>query len=403
MYAYRRSVVNIVEGAEYINIASKNIARYIGRLGRLTGLPSDVGIGKWIDDCRYRYYDFGFSGVDLIHSFNATCYTSRPWVATFETLIPRFRRALVCRHGPAADFSPLRGDAAVSGAVKAMAAPSCRRLIALSRCAFTMEQALLANFPEHRAAIEAKTTVLLPPQALLAPDPLAGKPDPAQQLRFMFVGTELFRKGGGAVVTAMTRLYRRHPNIRLLLIGGLGGDVAERGDAATPQQRLTRVRAADRSAVTAAIEAGKDWIEYHPALPNDAVLQRMLTAHVGLLPTFSDSFGYSVLEFQAAGCPVISTDSRALPEINDDSVGWIIPVPKNALGEALFSTTAEHAALADAIERGLEAVIDRIAADPLSVRPKAAAAIARIRVAHDPAHYARQMQEIYAQALAGAP
>ena len=35
------------------------------------------------------------------------------------------------------------------------------------------------------------------------------------------------------------------------------------------------------------------------------------------------------MEFQACGLPRITTDVRALPEINNDKYGWLIQVAKN--------------------------------------------------------------------------
>jgi len=73
-----------------------------------------------------------------------------------------------------------------------------------------------------------------------------------------------------------------------------------------------------------------DRITYYEYLPNNEILELMkYKIQVGMLPTRGDTYGYSVLEFQASGCPVISTDVRALLEINNEDCGWIINVPKN--------------------------------------------------------------------------
>ncbi len=241
--------------------------------------------------------------------------------------------------------------------------------------------------------------VLLPPQAPLADGLAASKPDPAVELRCMFVGKQLFRKGGGLIVRVMSRLRREFPNLRLTLIGDLDLDAGSSKERLSPVEAVSRVSAEERKLTASLIRAGQDWITHHRSLPFDAVLKQMAMSHIGLLPTFSDSFGYSVLEFQAAGCPVISTNSRALSEINDDKVGWIIPVPQNALGEALLSTPEEQATLAQAIERGLEDAITRIAADPSEIAAKGKAALLRVRENHDPDAYSRRLQAIYEDAL----
>ena len=68
------------------------------------------------------------------------------------------------------------------------------------------------------------------------------------------------------------------------------------------------------------IAKNSSWIEYHETLPNDVVLEKLKKAHVALLPTWMDTFAYSVLECQACGTPVISTSLRALTEVNSGGV-----------------------------------------------------------------------------------
>jgi len=49
---------------------------------------------------------------------------------------------------------------------------------------------------------------------------------------------------------------------------------------------------------------------------------------LALLPTCAETHGDVVLEAQANGCPVITTDIRTLPEINPSEIGYLIEVPK---------------------------------------------------------------------------
>ncbi|WP_241627814.1 glycosyltransferase, partial [Rosenbergiella epipactidis] len=62
----------------------------------------------------------------------------------------------------------------------------------------------------------------------------------------------------------------------------------------------------------------------------------MSKSHIGLLPTWADTYGYSLLEFMAAGCPVISTNVRALTEINSSDRGYIINLPLNNIKEVFI-------------------------------------------------------------------
>lgn len=147
------------------------------------------------------------------------------------------------------------------------------------------------------------------------------------------------------------------------------------------------------------IKQNLDWITYYPSLPNHEVLELMKKAHVGLLPTYADTYGYVVLEFQAAGCPVITTNIRALPEINDNSKGWIIPVPKNRLGEAIYTTEGDRLKISSAIRNGIEQAVHQIFADKSLLIAKAEKAITGIKESHHPLIFAEKMHKIYLSAV----
>jgi glycosyltransferase involved in cell wall biosynthesis len=121
---------------------------------------------------------------------------------------------------------------------------------------------------------------------------------------------------------------------------------------------------------------------------------------VGLLPTWADTYGLFVLEAQASGCPVITTDVRALAEINNSRIGWLIRVPKDALGEAIYATPENRLELSQKIQAGLEEIIRGIVEDPSVIASKGQAALERIRTEHDPQDYAEKLRQIYQAALA---
>ena len=145
--------------------------------------------------------------------------------------------------------------------------------------------------------------------------------------------------------------------------------------------------------------ANGDWITHYPSLPNEQVLALMVGAHVGLLPTYADTYGMSVLECQAHGTPVITTNVRALPEMNDEHAGWLIEVPRDDLGEGQYTMPEQRALLSASIEAGLERVLHEIFADRASLRRKGTAALEKIEREHNPADFAARMGAIYQQAL----
>lgn len=315
---------------------------------------------------------WGGRGCDVLHFFNRVSFDRRPWVTTFETVLPR--------------WDELRPRAIPLG-LSLMARESCKRLIALSECTRDFQLAFLDEHSKHRDAIAPKITVLHPPQALLTEKPRAA-PGPDETIHFAFVGVDFFRKGGREILRAFDRLLDRGAPIRLTIVSAMHfGDYASltTADDLAEAQRL--------------IAKWPGRIDQFGRLANDGVLDLFRTAHVALLPTWADTYGYSVLEAQAAGCPVLSTDVRALPEINDDVAGWVIPVPKTARGNAAIATAAARDEFSQLLETGIAGAVEAILADPASLAARSAASLARIRAHHDPAAHAAQLRQIYLEAL----
>jgi hypothetical protein len=96
---------------------------------------------------------------------------------------------------------------------------------------------------------------------------------------------------------------------------------------------------------------------------------------------------------------VISTNVRVLPEINDNGKGWIIEVPKNQLGEAIYSTESDRLVISEAIRTGLEKVVHEIFADKSIIPIKSERAILSIKTNHSMEYFSTQMKKIYLNAI----
>ena len=275
--------------------------------------------------------------------------------------------------------------------VDVLAQPACKKIIAMSSCAARMQQDVLSQLSvEERESILQKLVVLHPPQEVLREQIEARNYDLANPIRFILVGAGFFRKGGREILLAFDKLIREEQApIKLCVVSSL------RLDTYAAQETES-----DRAWALEFIKEHSSWIEYHPTLPNEQVIDLIKTCDIGLLPTWAETYGFSVLESQSCGCPVISTDIRALPEINNSNVGWLIHVPKNDMGEALYSTPEERAKLSEQIQTGLEVIIRSIVAEPSVIVQKGQAALDRIRKEHDPKAYADRLRQIYQSALA---
>lgn len=118
-------------------------------------------------------------------------------------------------------------------------------------------------------------------------------------------------------------------------------------------------------------------------------------SHIGLLPTWADTFGYSVLEFQASGCPVITTNVRALPEINNPKLGWMIDLDTNNLGELVINSSEKKQATRRKIIDSLKSIILEALHDKELVKQKAMEALDRIESIHSIERYNQRIKDIY--------
>jgi glycosyltransferase involved in cell wall biosynthesis len=312
--------------------------------------------------------DLGLNRADLLHHFNLLSFASTPYVVTFEDYLPRWNSKSAL-------------------GMRLMAGKQCRRLIAMSRWSYDEQVACLEDFPDVKDAITEKMTILHPVQATRSAH-FPPRPPIDGELRFALVGREFFLKGGMETLRAFERLSNEGYPVKLTLVSPL-----------THGDYITKSTPEDTESARALISKLHRCVTHYERLDNDKVLQLFSESHVSLLPTMNDTYGFVVLESQAAGCPVISTDSCVLPEINDDSQGWLITVPKDANRTALHSSAQELRQLSETIEEGVYATIRRIFADPSTINLKAERAFQRVREQHDPVMIARRQEEIYREAL----
>ena len=384
-YTNLRNIVRKLPEAEYVPV--KDIYSFLRR----GALFVNNRLGKPLFqtfDLNNQYNDFELNKVDILHFSNGISYGRTPWVTTFETFVPRFADLMQRYHGK--QKFPIKMTPMIAKGIEALAQPACKQIIAMSSCAARMQKDILSELPlDQRESILQKLVVLHPPQEVLREQIQARNYDLANPIRFILVGAGFFRKGGREILQAFDKLIREERTpIKLSIVSSL------RLDTYAAQETET-----DRVWALEFIQNHSDWIDYHPSLPNEQVIDLIKTCDIGLLPTWAETYGFSVLESQACGCPVISTDIRALPEINGSKVGWLIPVPKNDMGEALYSTPEERAKLSEQIQTGLESIVRSIVADPGVIAVKGQAALERIRAEHDPQVYAEGLRQVYQAAL----
>lgn len=388
-YAERRLIIRKVSGVDYVEVAdsARRGAYLVSRMNAMVG--REIVSPITLDNI---FYSNRIRGLSLLHLVNAVSFGPTPWVSTFETIVPRFAGNLV-HSWPDPDFRVVASNLLNRAAVRAMSHSRCLGLISLSSCARAIEQDFLANFGRHGDGIDRKLVVLHPPQPLnVTKVRSAASRSSAMPLRLTFVGASFARKGGRELLEALRHLRTACglSNFHLTVVSAMNVDPYATGETARDLEEARRMMAADST-----------WITWHPELRNDEVIDLMRDTDVGLLPTHADTYGYTALEFQSCGVPVVSTDVRALPEINSESCGWLIRVTKNRFGEALYQTAAERSARATEIGQGLIAILGTILRYPQSIEPKGVAALERIRARHDPGAYGERLRAIYEDGISG--
>ena len=382
-YAYQRNVINRLDDVEYVRVRDAfSLTNSIrGRINTRIGKPLFSAF-----DWNNVFYDANLNKVDIFHLWNGVSLGKTPWVTTFETLVPRYASVLEMYQSITHWRKIKKKRWLIKRSLEGLASNACKQIIAMSNAALRIQSRWLETCPEYADAIRDKMMVLHPPQ----PTPLKSfedkKLDIDSVIQFMFVGAHFFRKGGLEILETLIKLKEQYKYpIELIIVSSLG----------TKDYVFPRGETEKTKYVEYLIEENASWITHYPHLPNQDVLRLMRKAHIGLLTTYADTYGYSVLEFQSMGCPVITTNVRALPEINNDNVGWVISVPKNDSGEGLYKTREERMVMSETIRNGLEQIVHKIFSNRSEIIPKANASIARIQHHHDPKKHSLALRKVY--------
>lgn len=387
-YAAKRLFLNKLPNVEYKDIRFYNY--YLWRNAHLWFLRT---IGKLKmspeEQASKLFYDYRAllpTGCGLYHFFNTINYSKKtPWVVSVESGVPWPLEVIKCVESPNADLSSIKNNKYVRRALHYLSLPNCLGLLALSECSRNIQLEILNQFPEYKEKIENKLITLYPPQDLIVKS-ITDKINytkKSNDFTFIYVGRDFFRKGGRETVQVLTELRKKY-NFRLILISDLRVD----------EVKYLRTDH-DIEDVKKLINDNLSWIEYHELLPNNEVIEKIKQSDVALLPTWMDTYGYSVIECQACGTPVISTSLRALTETNDNSVGWLIKVPVNRLNNPIHNTRKEQDLFYDVLSKGLYETLEYVLLHKDEITEKSQKCLERIEKYHNPERYSKCLDLIY--------
>lgn len=350
-------------------------------------------LGKQVGWDIVNYYSpIYIPSVDIIHTFNTVCNVNKHWIVTFESTMPR---TSITGSGEW-KRKCMNGEMYMPGKLEKkcfnfLQGENCLGMLALSASTLRFQTFLLDSLDKNAdvdiEAIKRKTLVIHPPQEILiSMEDVQKKYDSVDCINFMLIGADFFRKGGAELVDVLSEFRLKGANILLTVVSKLNyGDYAS--GATVDEYRKYKE-----------ILSNSGWITWYDSLPNDRVLEIAKKAHVGCLPTLADTYGYSVLELQACGCGVLSTDIRSLPEINNDVCGWICHLPKdNICGEARHFTSEEKQRLRAILREELRKRVGEILEHPELLKSKGISSLERIMREHHPDDYAKKLLDVYGQ------
>jgi glycosyltransferase involved in cell wall biosynthesis len=245
---------------------------------------------------------------DLIHAFNRIPIERTPFIIGFESHLPR-------------GFG-MESTTYFRWMTDRLASGQCRAIIAISdfaRRMFLSQHAGSAMLPVLSRKLEMHyPSIDIPPEPHT--DMRLDLP-----MRLLFVGNHFARKGGLVALRLAELALENDLPLHINIVSGLEYGTASWTDPTRPgyyEHYLKLLQLPN--------------VKRHGELKNTEALALMRNNHFTLLPTFSDTFGYSVIESMANGTPVIGTTQGALPEmILDGQNGLMLNLPTTPQGEWL--------------------------------------------------------------------
>ena len=395
-YPENRCVIDKVPECSYIPLASASVVysikAVIEKIQHAFAHRYSQYLGEKTLSCYWLLKRRG-----IIHTFNSCISGKNKWCATFETVLPRTNYT---RTGMS-DISAI--DKWTLKQFKLLAKDNCLGCMALSQATYERQMSALEAIKdfmtnEEIECIRNKTHILHPPQELLVTqDEIVNKFDSCDVLELIFVGHDFFRKGGKELVDCLLE-YKKQSNANESYLC-----VADRKIHLTVVSCMNYGDYASHATETEMLQyksllENELWITFFEKLSNDKVLELCKKAHIGLLPTFADTYGYSVLEMQACGCAMLTTDIRSLPEINNESCGWICHLPQNNKKEALYQTEEMRVRLKKLLSEELQTQLHLILnSTKEELLQKALNSWSRVKEQHNPDNYSKKLKEIWNQ------
>ncbi|MEM8722811.1 MAG: glycosyltransferase family 4 protein [Cyanobacteria bacterium P01_G01_bin.39] len=245
----------------------------------------------------------------LIHSFNRIPYTTKPWIITFESSLPRILKTDIFKNGAYALKKRL---------TERLALENCKKIIAMSEYAKNI-------FVQRNKDIERKLLEkIIDKVEVIHPNIVVKSRTPKQYkrgetLKMVFIGNNFARKGGFVVLRLADEAQKRGLPVDFHIVSALNYGSHVYTDHSDNWRYDEDLKLLNLSNVT-----------FYEKIANQKVIQLLSESHLQIMPTFHDTYGFSIIEGFSVATPAITTNVCALPEIvHPDKNGYLLNLEVN--------------------------------------------------------------------------
>ncbi len=155
----------------------------------------------------------------------------------------------------------------------------------------------------------------------LAPAALRWDPAESEAASVLFVGRFDYHKGGDVLVEAFARVRSAEPAARLVFVGPDHGVTDASGRRWTFEDfvRSRLPRESDHGAI--------EWLGPQPP---DAIARLRIRASLAVVCSRYETFGYTLGEAMAQGCPIVATAAGGMTELVEDGQSALVVPPGDA-------------------------------------------------------------------------
>lgn len=239
-------------------------------------------INNWVKQTGKKFIKFFFSSLpnahfsrnskkyDLIHAAHCLSLNKHiPWVADIEY------------YGQFFMSTPYKNFPSKKWIKKILLRNNCKKILPWSQWS---KKNILENFPELKNKIE----IVYP----AIPSKRFSK-KPSNKIRLLFVGRDFYLKGGNIAVQIIDTLSKGKENVEGVVVSD------------TPREILKKYN-------------GNKNIKFYDLMPQSKLFNEIYpSCDIFLYPTFSDTFGFAILEAQSFGLPVIAQKTNSTHTIDE--------------------------------------------------------------------------------------